>query len=683
MPARGREARRRNHRSAAWGLCLAGWLVAAAIMPPGPAFADDSATCRSQEVPPDQAIAACDRLIGSGKFRGSNVAGLYLNRGVAWRRKGDSDHALADYNQSLALDSKLGIAYMARANVLTDKGQLLAALADHDTAIRLVKGPDLALAYNNRCGTLRTKGELDRAMPDCDKAIALNPKNSMPYFNRGQIWMSKAQYDSAVADFNKNIELDPKHAEAYNARGVAFDRQGNKDRAIADYASAIALRPGFAIAFRNRALDLSSQGKLDGALADLDQAIRIDPKYFDAYIDRGAAWRSKNALDGKNGYLERAKLDLEESLAAYDQAVALNPKSDAAHNDRGVTLVAKNDLDGALAAYSTAINLNSSNAFAYANRCSVLRRKNDLNGALADCSAAIRLDPGFTAAYSNRGQILESKGDRAGAAADYAKAVDLPVKYSNGQSTHDFAKARLTVLTPDGGKTPGPVAAPTPTATSSGGRLALVIGNGAYPPPRNLANAATDARAIAKALREMGFEVVEGYDLDHAGMIRNLQSFLFKAASARVALMYYAGYGVQIRGENYLVPTDGTGFSEKTADLALINVDKQVLDGLNDDTRANIVMIDAGPLGAPSTGGSLVVFAAALNHEAADGSAHSPFATALLQYIADPNLELVAMLQRVQGAVRTATGGKQNPYVSLPPFGDVYLARDPRRASAN
>ena len=215
-------------------------------------------------------------------------------------------------------------------------------------------------------------------------------------------------------------------------------------------------------------------------------------------------------------------------------------------------------------------------------------------------------------------------------------------------------------------------------------RRALVIGNSAYPAPTNLPHAANDARAIAKALRDLGFEVIEGIDLDHAGMTRNLRSFLLKASSARIALMFYAGFAVQVRGENYLVPTDGTSFSERTADLALINVDKQVLDGLNDDTRANIVMIDSGALGAPSTGGSLVVFAADLNHNSADGQGpHSPFATALLQYIADPNLELVAMLRRVQGAVRTATGGAQNPYVSLPPFGDVYLARDPRRASAN
>jgi tetratricopeptide (TPR) repeat protein len=338
------------------------------------------------------------------------------------------------------------------------------------------------------------------------------------------------------------------------------------------------------------------------------------------------------------------------------------------------------NVDGAIASYATAINLEPNNAAAYFNRCLLLRRKKDLDGALVDCNAAIRIDPGYTAAYMNRGQIFESKGDSTSAIADYTKAAQLPPKYASGQGAQDVAKARLAVLAPAGPTPP----LPPPAATSGSGRLALVIGNSAYPPPLKLANAANDARAIAKALRDIGFDVIEGIDLDHAGMTQNLRSFLLKASSARIALMFYGGRAIEIKGENYLVPTDSANFSEKTADLVLINLDKQVLDGLNDQARANIVMIDAGALTAPSTGGSLVVFAAGLNHNPADGDGpHSPFTTALLQYISDPKLELVEMLQRVQNAVRTATGGVQNPYLNLPPFGDVYLARDPRRASAN
>lgn len=706
-------------------------IVAAAILPLRGAYADDLAICNSQNWPPEQAIAACDRLINAGKSKGSELANRYLDRGLAWQRKGDFDRALSDYNRAIALDPKFGIAYLNRGNVWHSKGQYDQAVADYSTAISLGGNVNLAFAYNNRGNSRRVKGELDDAIADLSRVIDLDPRYVLAYSNRGQVWMSKGKYDSALADFNKIIELDPRNAETYNNRGVVFDRLNNKDRAIEDYAHAIALRPGYALALRNRAKDFAGQGKLSSALDDLEQALKVDPKYVDAYVDRaelrsrqgdfdaaladldkavaldpknfqahqqrGLAFQKKSYADGKSGLAERRKLDLEQSLQAYDQAVALNPRFDGTYVDRANTLAAMDNLDGAIASLGTAINLNPNNAIAYGNRCIFLRRKKDNDGALADCSAAIRLDPGYTGAYSNRGQIFESKGDTASAIADYAKAVQLPVKYDNGQSTHDFAKARLAVLAPNGVPTP---AAPVQTAAASGGRLALVIGNGAYAPPDKLDNPPNDARAVAQALRGIGFDVIEGIDLDHAAMLRALRSFLLKASSARIALLYYAGHGVQIRGENYLVPTDAKLLSEATVELELINLDKQILNGLNDEARANIVILDAcrnnpfanvgkrggrgaGGLAIPSTGGSLVAFATDPNNVANDGDgAHSPYTTALLQYIADPNLDLVTMLRRVQGAVRTATHGEQNPYISLPPFGDVYLARDPKQASA-
>ena len=775
-------------------------LVAAILSPLRSAHADDLSVCStSQSSPPDQAIAACDRLINAGKLQGSELARRYDDRAIAWYRKGELDRALADYNKAIALDLKFGSAYLNRGNVWHSKGQYDRALSDYDKAISLgnvnlavahtnrgnswlaMGNPDralgdyntaiaidpkfgnvyldrgniwhtrgqygqaladydkaislgnvnLALAYSNRGNTRRLKGDLDDALADLNHSIDLDPKSVIAYSNRGQVWLSKGKYDSALADFNKIIELDPKNADAYNNRGVVFDRLNNKDRAIDDYAHAIAMRPGFALAFRNRARDFAGQGKLASAMDDLDQAIKIDPKYIDAYLgradlqvrqgewdaavadldkavalnpnnfqahqQRGLALQKKSYADGKSGLVERRKLDLEQSLQAYDQAVTLNPKFDGTYVDRANTLAAMDNLDGAIASLVTAINLNPNNPIAYGNRCIYLRRKKDIDGALADCSTAIRLDPGFTNAYTNRGQIFESKGDTASAIADYAKAVQVPVKYDSGQASRDAAKARLAVLAPGG--VPPQVTPPVQATTASGGRLALVIGNGAYAPPDQLDNPPNDARAVAQALRGIGFDVIEGVDLDHAAMLRALTSFLFRASSARIALMYYAGHGVQIRGENYLVPTDAKLLSEATVELELINLDKQILDGLSDEARANIVILDAcrinpfanvgkrggrgaGGLAIPATGGSLVAFATDPNNVAQDGEgAHSPYTAALLQYIADPNLDVLTMLRRVQIAVRTATNKEQNPYISLPPFGDVYLARDPKQAS--
>ena len=83
-----------------------------------------------------------------------------------------------------------------------------------------------------------------------------------------------------------------------------------------------------------------------------------------------------------------------------------------------------------------------------------------------------------------------------------------------------------------------------------------MIGNGAYAHVRALPNPPNDARSIAKSLRDIGFVVTEGIDLDRTAMQTMIRDFLREAARAQIAVVYYAGHGVQIDGRNYLVPVD-------------------------------------------------------------------------------------------------------------------------------
>ncbi|MGD9922767.1 MAG: caspase domain-containing protein, partial [Pseudorhodoplanes sp.] len=97
-------------------------------------------------------------------------------------------------------------------------------------------------------------------------------------------------------------------------------------------------------------------------------------------------------------------------------------------------------------------------------------------------------------------------------------------------------------------------AAAAPAAAQD--RVALVIGNANYVHAGALANPGNDARAIAGALREVGFEVTEGFDLGRAGMEDRIRIFLNRAAAATIALLFYAGHGMQSDGRNFLVPVD-------------------------------------------------------------------------------------------------------------------------------
>ena len=175
-----------------------------------------------------------------------------------------------------------------------------------------------------------------------------------------------------------------------------------------------------------------------------------------------------------------------------------------------------------------------------------------------------------------------------------------------------------------------------------------MIGNGAYTHVRALPNPPNDAHAIAKSLRDIGFSVSEGIDLDRATMAKTIRDFLREAARAQVAVVYYAGHGVQIDGRNFLVPVDIEFQAGGRMTDAMVDMDT-IMAGLDDQVRTNILILDAcrnnpmasrvasaepsraveaGPglaapasLGAGSTlgAGTLIAFATALGQVALDG----------------------------------------------------------------
>jgi hypothetical protein len=206
------------------------------------------------------------------------------------------------------------------------------------------------------------------------------------------------------------------------------------------------------------------------------------------------------------------------------------------------------------------------------------------------------------------GLVFEALGqiDRARSAFKQAEALPTSIAVTGaiGPVTESFrreqdtARTRLAALGDSAAAPSSPltskVAAAAPGATvapaspSLGRRIALVIGNGAHANAPQLVNPANDARVIAKNLRDMGFEVSDGIDLDRAAMTRLIADFLRAAATANTAVLFYAGHGVQIDGQNYLLPVDVkfNGVSDLTTEMTNVSA---ILAGLDDRIRANIV----------------------------------------------------------------------------------------------
>lgn len=229
-------------------------------------------------------------------------------------------------------------------------------------------------------------------------------------------------------------------------------------------------------------------------------------------------------------------------------------------------------------------------------------------------------------------------------------------------------------------------------------RVALVIGNGAYAHTTPLANPANDARAMADALKSTGFHVIEAPDADRRGIDAALRGFTEQLADADVALFFYAGHGLQVGAQNYLVPIDAKLERERDLEFEAVRLDfvlRQM--EIDRDGKTSIVFLDAcrdNPLSrnlarsmgtrsaaigrglaATATGvGTFIAFATQPGNVALDGAgANSPFTAALSKHMRSTGRNLPATMIEVRKDVIAATSGKQVPWDHSALTGEFYF----------
>jgi hypothetical protein len=232
-------------------------------------------------------------------------------------------------------------------------------------------------------------------------------------------------------------------------------------------------------------------------------------------------------------------------------------------------------------------------------------------------------------------------------------------------------------------------------------RVALVIGNGAYKAQNLLINPPNDAHLISKALNKVNFETIETkINLGIGDFRQALRRFQSQANGAEVALVYFAGHGIEANGANWLIPTDADLADDRDLEYEAIKADLVlqalqgarmrvlVLDACRDNPfgrnwRASIRGTTSG-LGKLEADDVLVLFAAAPGRTASDGvGSNSPFAEALAKRLPEPGLAIQLLGGNVRDDVLAATGGNQRPYVSASITGrPFYLVPTEQPASA-
>ena len=281
-----------------------------------------------------------------------------------------------------------------------------------------------------------------------------------------------------------------------------------------------------------------------------------------------------------------------------------------------------------------------------------------------------------------------SSGSAGGQVTDPDKMVKVQVASDIGQTNQPETPVAAAP----------PIAAPPAVPRNEGSvpagrRVALVIGNSSYKNMPSLRNPSNDAADVGKSLKELGFDAIIATDLDRVGMNDAISRFARKVGNADIALVYYAGHGMQYSGRNYLLPTDAN--LEGVADVNRFQLTpvEDIVDVLAAAKGIQLIVLDAcrnnpaerefknrvasapgGDRDASSTrgfsrievrSGLLVTYATAANAVAADGDGrNSPFTRAFLDNVGTPDLEIRQMLYKVQSDVYASTKSRQLPEIS-------------------
>ena len=224
-------------------------------------------------------------------------------------------------------------------------------------------------------------------------------------------------------------------------------------------------------------------------------------------------------------------------------------------------------------------------------------------------------------------------------------------------------------------------------------RLALIIGNSDYIHAAYLQNPVNDANSISQALTDVGFTVLKYLNADQKTMKRAMDDFGEKLKDYTVGLFYYAGHGIQVKGNNYLIPVDAALKVEQDVDYDCIDAGRLLGKMEAAGTTTNIVILDAcrnNPferqwstrasgqgnglafMNAPS--GSIIAYATSPGKTASDGTGKNGlYTSAILQYINIPGLSIEEFFKNVRTVVERESNRTQTPWESTSLKGNFYF----------
>lgn len=380
-------------QSSAWDLCLGATLAA------------------------DQVVAGCNTVIAAGG-KGGDLASAYLNRGIAFTRRGEYDPAIADFDEALARKPKTAEIFFNRAKAWHGKRDFWRAVNDYDRAIMIDDSEPRY--YNGRGRAFLDKNDTAFAIADFDAAIRLDPKGATGFVNRAEAFARKRDFDRALADNDESIRLSPSDTRLYAARAQTFRARGDIDKAVADER-----RSGATVAAGKVAAPQKTETKP-----------QVKAEVREAYAQQSEAattttaapvWDKEKDKDWLACRAQNTQIDVRLKVCTAVLAAGNAKGRDLAetYSNRGGGYIQKQDYARAIADLDEAIRIEPEVGFFYGNRAIAHFMKGDRQRASVDFEEQVRLAPNAARSYSYRAIMFEKLGQRDKAIADFTKAAEL------------------------------------------------------------------------------------------------------------------------------------------------------------------------------------------------------------------------------------------------------------------
>lgn len=229
-------------------------------------------------------------------------------------------------------------------------------------------------------------------------------------------------------------------------------------------------------------------------------------------------------------------------------------------------------------------------------------------------------------------------------------------------------------------------------------RVAFVVGNSAYASVPNLPNPKNDAAAVAESLRASGFEVISAVDLGQAEFESEFQRFIRSLSGADISMFYYSGHGIQVGGDNRIIPIDAKLKSAQDMEVETVSVET-IMSYMQANSRSQLVYLDScrnnpfpsssflvgadkevplssvGLAAQEASLGSLIAFSTQPGNVAVDGTGdRSPFTDSMLKHSFKLGVDVQTALMQVTQEVWEATNKKQRPWSSSTLVEPIFLA---------